>query len=267
MVVCKCVSVCVWERDKNMSVFCLPVFVCLQFIVWLALSASVCGFVYISSVMFTTGTAFLQPKFPVPSRAITPPICICVDVYVFVRVQVLSWSAPLFVPLCCFSLNSLFSYSSIVAKRILPPFTHPLPVSTLCLASTVLITHTPRCGPSVRAFEVILAQILLSYTADKTREGLRLRASRNVCMCVSFCLLNHQCLLFHLCLYSSDCVHKRKQKGRLSACVYAEGKRVKLSPCIPFSEIVSVYPKECIWSLVYGCTSIKASFLVTLVLD
>lgn len=139
---------------------------------------------------------------------------------------------------------SLFLYnpsssSSIVAEKILLPFTHPLPLSSISLV--FLITHTPRCGPSLGSFEVILAQILLSYTGDKTRTGLRLRASGNV----SFCWLNHQCLLFHLCLHLSQCVCNRTDfQG-----VYVLRNKSRIVP-IPCFQIVSLY--MCL-HMVYVC--------------
>ena len=95
-------------------------------------------------------------------------MCVCVCA------QVLSWRAlsfPLFVSLQTISPPILLHHSSIVGERILLsfPFTHLL--SLFLSSSTLLITHIPQTGPSFRAFEVILAQILLSDTADKTRGG------------------------------------------------------------------------------------------------
>lgn len=109
------------------------------------------------------------------ARYHTPDLCACV--------QMLPWSPPIPPPPPLFLCNPSSS-SSIVAERILLSFTHSLPLSSISL--TFLITHTPLCGPSLTAFEVILAQILLSCTADKTRKGLQLRASGNVCLSVDW---------------------------------------------------------------------------------
>lgn len=68
----------------------------------------------------------------------------------------------------------------------IPPFTHLLPLFLFLLLSlaTVLITHTPQSGPYIRAFEVILAEILLSNTPDKTSEGCIRGPMKVVCVCV-----------------------------------------------------------------------------------
>ena len=146
-------------------------------------------------------------------------VCVCVSRCVSVGVGVCVCAFKCFHEVLTVSPSS--PRSSIVTERILLPFpyfTHLLPLSFRS-RSTVLITHTPRSGPFFWAFEVILAQILLSYTADKTRKGLHLRACGQVCMCVcvcvSLCWLNHQCLLFQTCLYLSDYLYQ----SRVSFCV------------------------------------------------
>lgn len=165
--------------------------------------------------MFTTGSKFHCQNL-LCRGAITPPICMCVcafkcyhEVFTVSHFVVsLQTVSPPIHPLC---LRGSFSLS---------PLSLIFSLSLFFLAS-VLITHTPQSGLSFRAFEVILAQILLSYTADITRKRLCLRASGNVCVyvCVSFCSLNHQCLLFHMCLHLSECVYKRNQQSKF-LCVY-----------------------------------------------
>lgn len=168
-----------------------------------------------------------QPKFPASWRAITPSISIHAHIYVCARSSVITKHCQS--PLSSLSKPCLLPIHPLWLRGSPPTTTSTFSLifslSLFSLASTALITHTPQSGPSFGAFEVILAQILLSYTADKTWKGLCLRASGSVqvcvCVCVSFCRLNQQCLLFRVCLYLSECVYKRNLQGRVWVFAYA----------------------------------------------
>lgn len=200
------------EREGEMSGFGLRL--CLCAYAWSYDLFLVCGNFCISGVMFTTGRKFHSQNFLLcgmlshhRSVYVCVPVCAlkCYD-------EVFTVSPP-----CRFSpaihpllLRGSFSIS---------PF-HSSSPSLFFSPSTALITHTPRSGPSFRAFEVILEKILLSYTADKTSKGCiwgPFEVCVWVCVCISFCWLNHQCLLFHVCLYLSECV--KMAAGQVSICL------------------------------------------------
>ena len=109
---CACLYVCV----REMLAFALDQ--CLSASSWLydcfasvCVCMCVCACVYISGVMFATGSKFHGPTFPVSWRAITPAICprvyVCVCVFMHVCPSVImKWSrfppAPLQTPFFSF---------------------------------------------------------------------------------------------------------------------------------------------------------------------
>lgn len=207
------------EREGNVCFWSVPALFCLHLIVWLASWMCVAVSTYPASCLQLGLNSTAKISCLVASYH-TTNLCTCLPVHMRACVWECVFKCyhevlPVF-PLLSLSKPSLLLFIHCGwedPSPFSPLFSHFLPLSFLSLASTVLITHTPRSGPSFRPFEVILAQILLSYTADKTRKELRLRASGNVCVCVSFCWWNHQRLLFHVCLYLSERVYKRNQRG------------------------------------------------------
>lgn len=181
--------------------------------------------VSVSGVVFTTGT---HSQNFLPRGALSLRRSIYTRIFMYVRAQVLSPSAAS--PHCGLSPNRV-SFLFIHCGWEDPPptttttstFSLIFSLSLSSLASTALITHTPQSGPSFGAFEVILAQILLSYTADKTWKGLCLRASGSVQMCVCVFLFVDwiSSVSCFVCLYLSECVYKRNLQGRVWVFAYA----------------------------------------------
>lgn len=220
---CECSS----ERERNVCFWSTTLFVCLS-----PLDCMTC--VSISGIVFTTGTQFHSQNF-LPRGALSLRRSVYTRIFMYVRAQVLSPSAAS--PHCGLSPNRV-SFLFIHCGCEDPPptttttstFSLIFSLSLFSLASTALITHTPQSGPSFRAFEVILAQILLSYTADKTWKGLCLRASGSVQMCVCFFLSIESAVSPVSCVYIQVNVYTRETCKAEFECLHT---LVKLSPYIP----------------------------------